>query len=187
MCIFYSDKKIVRIPSSCSFAYAAGSVLVSEVVGGCARKVRAFVRRQSDTIVTGTRNVARRASSALADDYVPKNFADNVRHRFRRLLKLTAGNKSADETTQAPKTNGKAAENEFSLQVIKRMFVWRRSDRETESVADDEEMAERKDVVAMNFESTAGVDSGAGHQNDAFERTDDGCNGNARTSPAQPE
>lgn len=131
--------------------------------------------------------MVRRASSALADDYVPKSFADNVRHRLRRLLKLTARKQSADETTQAPKASGSATANEFSLRAIKRMFVWRRSDRETESVADDEKMAERKDVVAMNFESAAGLDSSAGLENDAFETTDDCCNGIARTSPAQPE
>lgn len=135
----------------------AGSVLVSEIVGGCARKLRAFVRRQSDTIVTGTRNVVRRSSlsdSANEEDYVPKSFADNIRHRVvRKLLK----------SKSKPKPNEKSLPSEkrkLSLGVVKRVLRWRKSTNQNTPSSGSVRLEEnQKDAVEINFESSVGLNS----------------------------
>lgn len=135
----------------------AGSVLVSEIVGGCARKLRAFVRRQSDTIVTGTRNVVRRSSlaeSANEEDYVPKNFADKVRHKVvRKLLKPKP--KPQPKLQPKPEVNPPHDEKRtFSFGAVRRIVMWRKSKQDVPSNEGTQIEETHKNAVEMNFESS---------------------------------
>lgn len=64
----------------------AGSVLVSEMVGGCARTCRQFVRRKSSAVISYAKNTSRRESVATDDNNDgPVNkprFSVNLRRRL---------------------------------------------------------------------------------------------------------
>lgn len=60
----------------------AGSVLFSEIVGGCAKSCRAFMRRSS--ISSGSR---RGSTFAAADLDEARTFADKLKHKIRRRLR----------------------------------------------------------------------------------------------------
>lgn len=157
------------------------------MVGGCAKKLRAFVRRQSDTIVTGTRNEVRRSSladSADEEDYVPKNFFDKVRVRVVRRLLPKGKKTNSDEPVKTTKQNGTAAEKKLSLRSVKKLISWRKPDVEAEYDDGTITQAEQKDAVAMNFESSAGLDSIGGLQSDVLETINDDCEANAQAPAA---
>lgn len=67
---------------------AAGSVLVSEIVGGCAKKVRAFIRRKSDTIIQTVRRTSSGRERIEEEDlYVPKTFTDKVLRKIQMTFR----------------------------------------------------------------------------------------------------
>lgn len=74
----------------------AGSVLFSEIVGGCAKSCRAFIRRSS--VADG--GDSRRGSQALDDDKVhlqkPRTFTDKLKHNIRRRLRSQPEHQEAD-------------------------------------------------------------------------------------------
>lgn len=131
--------------------YTAGSVLASEIVGGCARKLRAFVRRQSDSLASGTRNVVRRsslASSAKDEEYIPKNFADKIRHVVvRKILKQTPNEKSTESGLK------------MTFTTIKRitMFRKRKSDIQENGSNGNVTTEKQPDAVETNFENSVGL------------------------------
>lgn len=124
---------------------------MSEIVGGCARKLRAFVRRQSDSIASGTRNVVRRSSlanSAKDAEYVPKNFADKIRHNVvRRILKKTPNEKSTESGLK------------MTFATIKRITMFRKRTSDLPEAGSNGNVTTEKqpDVVETNFESSVGL------------------------------
>lgn len=124
------------------------------MVGGCARKLRAFVRRQSDTIVTGTQNVMRRSSladSADEENYVPKNLTDKIRHRVVRKL-LKSKPKPKANIKEQPSNDEK---RKFADGALKRIIMWRKSKQNAPSIGEVQSGETQKDAVAMNFDNSA--------------------------------
>lgn len=74
-----------------AFGYiVAGSILISEMVGGCAKSFRQFVRRKSKAIISFKKNVSRRSSVASVEDgsELPRaSFTENLRRRFSQQVR----------------------------------------------------------------------------------------------------
>lgn len=70
----------------------AGSVLASEIVGGCARHCRQFVRRRSSTVISFARNTSKRGSiTSTAEEYAPRrSFSENLRRRVSDTFRRTS-------------------------------------------------------------------------------------------------
>lgn len=69
----------------------AGSILISEMVGGCAKSLRQFVRRKSKAVVSFKENISQRSSDASIEDgsEPPRpraSFTENLRHPFSQQV-----------------------------------------------------------------------------------------------------
>lgn len=76
----------------------AVSVLVSEIVGGCAQHCRQFVRRKSSTVISFARYPSKRQSVISIENLPPSNrssFSENLRRRFS----VAIGRKLSDPMT----------------------------------------------------------------------------------------
>ena len=78
----------------------AASVLVSEVVGGCAKKCREFARRNSAALVSIGSNshpnssVKRGSDSGQLTPSTQESFRNSIFERFRRRSSTSSGNKT---------------------------------------------------------------------------------------------
>lgn len=94
----------------------AGSILISEMVGGCAKSFRQFVRRNSKAIVSFKRNISKRSSVASIEDgsvhHLPPpraSFNENLRRRFSQQVRR----KSSNEISTFLKKMFRQRENQF--------------------------------------------------------------------------
>lgn len=101
----------------------AGSVLVSEMVGGCAKTFRQFVRRQSKAIISFGRNVSRRSSVASIEDgpdppVARASFTENLRRRYSKQLRRKSSTEISSFLKKMFGQNGNQSEkNEESIDV----------------------------------------------------------------------
>lgn len=92
----------------------AGSILVSEMVGGCAKSFRQFVRRKSKAIVSFKKNISKRSSVVSIEDGSESSpprtsFTINLRHRFLKQFRC----KSSNYVSSCLKRMFKQSENQF--------------------------------------------------------------------------
>lgn len=126
----------------------AGSVLVSEIVGGCAQKVRAFIRRKSDVIIQTVRRTSSGCERIEEEDlYVPKSFTDKVLRKIQMTFRRNP--------IPAKKTKKKLA-----FEVLKRIILLRKHRNKVEKVdenhTDDHEHGNNNiDGVESNLENVA--------------------------------
>lgn len=88
----------------------AGSILISEMVGGCAKSFRQFVRRKSKAIISFKKNISRRSSVASVEDGSEPtrpyaSFTENLRRRFSQQVQR--------KSSIILKTMFKRSENQF--------------------------------------------------------------------------
>lgn len=125
----------------------AGSVLFSEIVGGCAKSCRAFIRRNSEVS-----DVMRRGSSfslSQIEAQQPKTFSDKLKKGIRRRLRskpkpvdeAKGENEAKDENEakEEPETNGTENQTELkqtelkaptSFCTLKRIMLMRKKRKE---------------------------------------------------------
>lgn len=84
----------------------AGSVLFSEIVGGCAKSCRAFMRRSS---VDGSRRGS--TSSAVRSDEL-RTFAEKLKHKLRRRLQSKPKHQDNDVKSKPDESSEQEAECE---------------------------------------------------------------------------
>lgn len=159
----------------------AGSVLFSEIVGGCAKSCRAFIRRNSQAPQDGSR----RASMFPIESKEPKTFSDKLKRGIRRRLrskpkpveepKDEIEPKEVDES-KIPGEESKVPDGEPVLKgptsfcTLKRIMLMRKKRKEdkkalkennTVDLKNDEKLKVEEEPTKYNFENYLDFNEGA--------------------------
>lgn len=139
----------------------AGSVLFSEIVDGCARSCRAFVRRNSNVADIGRRGSEFSQSQEMPVE--PKTFSDKLKTGIRMRLRSkpkpekpevpkerVSDSKEPDESRNVGTESGLKAS--ISFNTIKRIMMMRKNKKDEKEKTKKEAKDETTDVVIESNE-----------------------------------
>lgn len=150
----------------------AGSVLFSEIVGGCAKSCRAFLRRNSQVDEAMRRGSSFSLSQLEAEE--PKNFKDKMKRKIRRSLrsKPKPVEEPKDETvepqeSEEPKGPDEPEEPELkgptSFCTLKRIMLMRKKRKEDKRALKENNVVDvtKEEPKKSNFENYFDFEEGA--------------------------